>query len=252
MNKLKLFALLCVSALSILPISCQQKTSKETSKTDYNLNLKKEYFNKLITKEALELKALLRKFNFEYYPFYQNYNVVRTALNELIEEQSLETNKEELQNYYNSHWFNKEANNLTDFSKLLFEFNDIFKATLDALSNLNFYLEQFDFESKKYKNLSIDEFKSKIKQEYNQYIHNNSVIDTNKLKRVPLKNLINLLKNKLKEIKAALSDKKLDLFEKEYQKVKGFIYDNVNRINLDDNIKEIVETLKNNNKNEYL
>ncbi|MDI3348443.1 hypothetical protein [Mycoplasmopsis arginini] len=247
MNKLKLLPLILVPAVPLTVISCQNHSNNQNI-----IKEKETIFNNKIAKEALSLKKMLRGFNYAYYILHENYNFIRIAIKDLIEEQSLQENKTNLTNYYQSFWNSKASQDLNDFAKLILEFNNLFKATIDALSNLNFYLEQFKFDNKNIINMTNEEFLLKLDQDFKTYIFKeNLTLDLNKIKRAPIKNLMTALKSKLNEISESIDQNALIQFKNEYKKAKVFIYDNINHINLDKYINEIIETLKNNNKKDF-
>ncbi|BAP39422.1 hypothetical protein [Metamycoplasma canadense] len=252
MSKFKLISFLTIPITTLVTISCSKKEDFNSKNVEFetNQNQKKSIFNQIIKKEALELKRMMRFFNYSYYSFYKNYDIVQTSIKELIEEQSLSENKKNLEKYYNDFWTEKSGNT---FSKLLFEFKSFFEQAIDSLSNLNFYLENFKFDNEAMLNKKENEFKNELKNDFKQYIYNENLILNNDdtLASPPLKNIMNLLKNILSQISLEINKNQHNEFLIKYQEAKNYIYDNINRINLDNNILDLVNSLSENNKKDF-
>ncbi|MGX9339822.1 hypothetical protein ACWXVM_00620 [Mycoplasma sp. 2261] len=260
MKKYNILASLLIPSIGLLTISCNATSSIEIKssknvqgfKANEDLNPLEMQFDKKITKTALEIKKTMRTFNYAYYTFFENYDIVKDKLKELIEEQSISQNKDGLTKYYNSFWHNKNPKLLNDFSRLLDDFYNLFNSAIKSLSNLNFYLEQFKFDNDNLKKLTKDQYTSKLDDDFKQYIYNKDFADNiYAAKKIPIKNLMIALKEKLAQISTMIKKQELKNFLNEYHKAKIFIYDNINHVNLDVNIDLIISNLEENNQQEF-
>ncbi|MDC8912099.1 hypothetical protein, partial [Metamycoplasma hyosynoviae] len=144
------------------------------------------------------------------------------------------------QKYYDLN-FNIENANIEPFSKSLFKLNWLIKTIISRLSDLNFYLENNDFDKNPTK---LEDAKIEIDKSYDEFIFNkNYDLKIFEEETSPLLNTIKVLKNVLEEIKQGKNEGKLLKFFDDYRNAKQNVYDNVNHIDLDKNFNVIFAIL---------
>ncbi|MDC8917400.1 hypothetical protein PR256_03495 [Metamycoplasma hyosynoviae] len=239
MKKLLFSSMLLASTTFITTISC--KNIKPVENNNVVNSETNQYFQQKFVNKALEIKKIMREFNEKYYLFFQEYSNLATLFSELIVEQSIEVLKSNLQKYYDLN-FNIENANIEPFSKSLFKLNWLIKTIISRLSDLNFYLENNDFDKNPTK---LEDAKIEIDKSYDEFIFNKNY-DLKIFEEEtppPLLNVIKLLKDVLEEIKQGKSEGKLLKFYGDYKNAKQNIYDNVNHIDLDKNFNIIFTIL---------
>ncbi|MDC8914706.1 hypothetical protein, partial [Metamycoplasma hyosynoviae] len=226
MKKLLFSSILLASTTFITTISC--KNIKPVENNNVVNSETNQYFQQKFVNKALEIKKIMREFNEKYYLFFQEYSNLATLFSELIVEQSIEVLKSNLQKYYDLN-FNIENANIEPFSKSLFKLNWLIKTIISRLSDLNFYLENNDFDKNPTK---LEDAKIEIDKSYDEFIFNKNY-DLKIFEEEtppPLLNVIKLLKDVLEEIKQGKSEGKLLKFYGDYKNAKQNIYDNVNPV----------------------